>query len=81
MQNHGLVPSTYHQCAKANIKGKEVVIRATKKPFAKEEDHMVDIAFYTELAEETIMVTRYTGGTRVPSNRERVREPARMVVA
>jgi len=63
-----------------NIKGKEVVIRASKKPFAKEEAHLVDAAFYTELSDEATVVTKYTGGVRIPSTRERVRAPALLVV-
>ena len=33
MHQHGLVPSTYHQCAKAILNGNEVTIKATERPF------------------------------------------------
>jgi len=72
MHNKGLVPSTYHQCAKANIKGTEVTIRATRRPFTVEEDHLVDASFYTELEEDVRGLTRRMEGAWVPSIRERM---------
>ena len=49
-----------------------MTIRATKRPFAIEEAHLVDADFYTELEEDVRVLTRRMEGAWVPSISERM---------
>ena len=66
MHAHGMIPSTFHQCAKANIKGVEVTVGASERPFSKEEAHLVDAVFYTEQREEVPFVPMQIIGIPLP---------------
>ncbi|OVA03740.1 hypothetical protein BVC80_1199g22 [Macleaya cordata] len=46
LHKHKVIPSTYHQCAKVIVKGKEYRITASESPFSPEEAHLADATFY-----------------------------------
>ncbi|XP_026383836.1 uncharacterized protein LOC113279358 [Papaver somniferum] len=46
--NHKVVASTYHQCVKTNIGGRQFRIPATNNLFGPEEAYMEDAVFYTQ---------------------------------
>ena len=59
---HSCVPSTLHQCLKANIKGMIVHINATKAPFTAAEAHLAEAILFDETAlTETSIMTQPRG--------------------
>ncbi|XP_026417073.1 uncharacterized protein LOC113312540 [Papaver somniferum] len=57
LHKHGIVPSTYHQCIKFILKGKQKRVPASTDPFATEEAHLTEAAFYNGLSEPSEVVT------------------------
>ncbi len=44
-----LVPSTYHQCVKGHLNGKQICIPANATPFDESETHYVEAAYYDKV--------------------------------
>ena len=62
IHGHRCVPSTWHQCVKANYKGKDVKMHAAESPFNEDESHLVEVAFYDEaVAVGTNSIVPYQG--------------------
>ncbi|OVA02093.1 hypothetical protein BVC80_1261g7 [Macleaya cordata] len=52
LHKHKVIPSTYHQCVKVIVKGKEYRITALESPFSPEEAHLADATFYHSIDTE-----------------------------
>ena len=54
---HNCIPSSLHQCLKANIKGKTIHVNATRAPFTSAEAHLAEAILFDEtaLTETSIM--------------------------
>ena len=47
---HNCIPSTLHQCLKANIKGQTIHVSVTKAPFTLDEVHLAEAILFDEAA-------------------------------
>lgn len=65
LHKHGIVPSTYHQCIKFILKGKQKCVPSSVDPFTTEEAQLVEAAFYNGLSEPSEIVT-HTHSTPIP---------------
>lgn len=75
------VPSTYHQCIKGGIKGKEVRVPAVSTPFERSEIHFADAIHYSEFAKDGELSLKEVPGSATTSlgglNEGRCREVQR----
>ena len=50
IHTYNCVPSTLHQCLKANISGKTIHVNATRAPFTAAEAHLAEAILFDETA-------------------------------
>ena len=67
---HNCIPSTLHQCLKANQRGKTIHVSATRAPFTSEEAHLAEAILFDETAYGEASLTMQPRGIAIDQPKE-----------